>query len=139
MDKGLHFIARNLGSEMEQDIIKEVYEKLPKISIDYGSWKNVTRLGNSGFLCWDDVGSWAALERYRQADPRGNILESKGVFVDTSQCMVYSPKRVVATLGVEGLIIVDNQDSLLVCSKDRAQEIKQVVEALKVAGYQDLI
>jgi mannose-1-phosphate guanylyltransferase len=59
--------------------------------------------------------------------------------VDTSQCMVYSPKRVVATLGVEGLIIVDNQDSLLVCSKDRAQEIKQVVEALKVAGYQDLI
>lgn len=133
-------IARNLGSEMEQDIIKEVYEKLPKISIDYGIMEKCNQvLVIPAFFAWDDVGSWAALERYRQADPRGNILESKGVFVDTSQCMVYSPKRVVATLGVEGLIIVDNQDSLLVCSKDRAQEIKQVVEALKVAGYQDLI
>jgi mannose-1-phosphate guanylyltransferase len=140
LDKGLHFIARNLGSEMEQDIIKEVYEKLPKISIDYGIMEKCNQvLVIPAFFAWDDVGSWAALERYRQADPRGNILESKGVFVYTSQCMVYSPKRVVATLGVEGLIIVDNQDSLLVCSKDRAQEIKQVVEALKVAGYQDLI
>ncbi|NLO21470.1 MAG: NTP transferase domain-containing protein [Syntrophomonadaceae bacterium] len=140
LDRGLHLIANSLGSKQERDIIREVYEELPKISIDYGIMEKCSQvLIIPASFAWDDVGSWAALERYHKPDTRGNILESQGVFVDTSECMVYSPQRVVATLGVEGLIIVDNQDSLLVCSKDRAPELKQVVEALKAAGYKDVI
>lgn len=140
LHQGMQRIANSLGSAREKDIIKEVYQELPKISIDYGIMEKCSQvLVIPASFAWDDVGSWAALGRYRKADPRGNILESQGVFVDTSECMVYSPQRVVATLGVEGLIIVDNQDSLLVCSKDRAQELKQVVEALRAAGYKDII
>lgn len=140
LDQGLQLIADSLKGGREEEFIKEVYEGLPKISLDYGIMEKCSQvLVIPATFAWDDVGSWAALGRYRQSDPKGNILESQGVFVDTSECLVYSTQRVVATLGVEGLIIVDNQDSLLVCSKDRAQELKQVVEALRLAGYQDII
>ncbi len=138
--RGLELIADSIGSDREREVIKEVYENLPRISIDYGIMEKCSQvLVIPADFGWDDVGSWTALGRYRQSDPKGNILESQGVLVDTSECMVYAPDRIVATLGIEGLIIVDNQESLLICSKDRAQEIKKVVQALKEAGYKDVI
>jgi len=80
---------------------------------------------------------WSALERHRETDELNSILDARGVFLNTENCLV-SSSRTVATLGVEDLIIVDNGESLLVCHKDRAQEIKKVVQALKKAGCQDL-
>lgn len=137
---GLALIAENIGSEREAEVIREVYEKLPRVSIDYGVMeKSKEVLVIPAAFGWDDVGSWTALSRYRESDQAGNVLESRGVFVDTSECMIYAPQKIVATLGVEGLIVVANQDSLLVCSKDRAQDIKILVEALKEAGYKDII
>ncbi|KUG02833.1 mannose-1-phosphate guanylyltransferase (gdp) [hydrocarbon metagenome] len=140
LNRGLAVISEVIGTEREAEVIREVYEKLPRISIDYGIMEKCQQvLVIPAAFGWDDIGSWTALGRYRESDHRGNILQGRGVFLDTHDCMVYAPQRIVATLGVEGLIIVDNQDSLLVCSKDRAQEIKKVVEALKEAGYSDII
>ncbi len=140
LNRGVALISEAIGTEREAEVIRNVYEKLPRVSIDYGIMEKCEQvLVIPAAFGWDDVGSWTALGRYRESDPQGNILESRGVFVDTHECMVYAPQRVVATLGVEGLIIVDNQDSLLICSKDRVQEIKKVVEALKEAGYRDIV
>ncbi len=140
LNRGLAFIAENIGTEREAEVIGEVYEKLSRVSVDYGIMEKCNQaLVIPASFGWDDVGSWTALGRYRESDQEGNVLESQGVFIDTRDCMIYAPQRVVATLGVEGLIIVNSQESLLVCSKDRAQEIKKVIEALKEAGYQDII
>lgn len=140
LDQGLTLIAQGIGTEREAQIINEVYENLPRVSIDYGIMEKCNRvLVIPASFGWDDVGSWTALGRYQESDQAGNVLLSQGVFVDTRECMVYAPQRIVATLGVEDLIIVDNQESLLVCSKDRAQDIKQVVKALKEAGYKDIV
>lgn len=139
LDQGLRAVEQALDSGGARRVIEEVYPGLPKISVDYGIME---RAGNvlvmPGDFGWDDVGSWTALERHREKDAMNNVLEARGVFLDTRNCLV-SSSRTVATLGVENLIIVDNGESLLVCSKDRAQEIKRVVRALKEAGYKELV
>ncbi len=142
LNRGLASIAENIGTEREEEVVREVYEDLPRVSVDYGIMEKCSQnqvLVIPASFGWDDVGSWTALGRYRESDQDSNVLEGQGVFIDTRECMVYAPHKVVATLGVEGLIIVDSQESLLVCSKERAQEIKKVVEALKEAGYQNII
>lgn len=137
---GLEKIWEAMGSEHYWDVLNEVYSKLPKISIDYGVMekaKNVLVLpGNFG---WDDVGSWTALEAYKAKDVNGNILEGKGVLVDTQNTLVFSSEKVVATLGVKDLIVVVGGDSVLVCHKKKAQEIKKVINALQEKGYQEIL
>lgn len=140
LDQGLALIEQSLGTERQSEVLREVYDGLSRISVDYGIMEKCEQLlVIPAAFGWDDVGSWTALGRYREMDSQGNVFEAAGVFLDTRECLVYAPQRVVATLGVEGLLIVDNQDSLLVCGKDRAQEIKKIVEALKKAGYKDIV
>ncbi len=136
---GLHKIELALQNGEAQQVVEEVYPGLPKISVDYGIMEQAGNvLVMPGDFGWDDVGSWTALERHRDRDENNNMVDARGVFLDTRDCLI-SSSRTVATLGVDNLIIVDNGESLLVCSKDRAQEIKQVVQALKKVGCQDLI
>lgn len=140
LSAGLKRIQEAMGSEEYQEVLKEVYSELPKISIDYGVMekaRNVLVLpGNFG---WDDVGSWTALEAYKTKDVNGNILEGKGVLVDTQNTLVFSTEKVVATLGVKDLIVVVGGDSVLVCHKKKAQEIKKVINALQEKGYQEIL
>ena len=137
---GLDVIARSIGTKDEYQVIKEIYQKLPRISIDYGIMEKSDQvLVIPVDFGWDDVGSWTALEHYHKVDQHGNVVNTRGVFLDTQNCLIYSPHRVVATLGVEDLLIVDGGDCLLVSRKDRAQDIKRIVEGLKDAGYDDLI
>ncbi|MCF8012632.1 MAG: NTP transferase domain-containing protein [Clostridiales bacterium] len=138
LDYGLHNIEKALDRNA-LDEVKEIYPGLPKISIDYGIME---KAGNvlviPGDFGWDDVGSWTALGRHYDVDEQNNVVDARGVFLDTNDCLISSSKA-VATLGVDNLIVVDNEDSILVCHKDRAQEIKEVVQALKNAGYGELI
>jgi len=137
---GLQEIKAAIGSEQYQKVLNSVYSSLPQISIDYGVMekaKNVLVLpGNFG---WDDVGSWTALEAYKAKDRQGNILEGKGVLVDTQNTLVLSSEKVVATLGVKDLIVVVGGDSVLVCHKGKAQEIKKVIHALQEKGYREIL
>ncbi|MBE3587631.1 MAG: hypothetical protein IMW93_03565 [Thermoanaerobacteraceae bacterium] len=80
------------------------------------------------------MGSWPALERCREAEENGNIIEARGVFLETRNSIIHAPGRLVATLGVEDLVVVDDGECLLVCHKDRAQELKRLTAALQEAG-----
>lgn len=137
---GLQRINAAQGTEQYQDVLAEVYAGLPKISIDYGVME---KAGNvlvlPGDFGWDDVGSWSALEAYKEKDDRGNILEGKGVLVDTYNTLVLSADRVVATLGVEDLIVVVGGDSILICHKKNAQDVKKVTSALHKYGYKEIL
>lgn len=118
----------------------KVFLKLPRISIDYGVMEkadNTVVIG--GDFGWDDVGTWSALERVYKKDDRGNVLagglmEQEGkaaVLIDSTGCIVYGGKRMVAALGVKDLIIVDSDDALLVCAKSEEQRLKDLLEQLR--------
>lgn len=116
------------------------YAELESISVDYAVLEgsaNVHVL--PGSFGWSDIGSWNALADRLPADPQGNAVEGDGLAVGSRGCLIRSEGRFVAAVGVEDLLIVDTPDALLVCAKDRAQDVKKVVEALERAGRRDLL
>jgi mannose-1-phosphate guanylyltransferase len=109
------------------------YPALEKISVDYAiieKAENVVML-ESGFD-WDDVGEWPALERHYPADDAGNVVRGNAHLQDASNNIVFSrdPDHLIALLGVRDLIVVKTADATLVCHKDKAQEIKALVQAI---------
>ena len=134
---GLKQIGSAVGTEQEPGVMEALYPSLPRISIDYGVMeraKNVLVIPAD--FGWDDVGTWPAWARYGGSqDGQGNVIEGSGVLVESSGCVVRASNHVVAALGIRDLVIVEEEGRLLVCPKDRAQEIKRLVAALKEAGY----
>jgi mannose-1-phosphate guanylyltransferase len=110
------------------------FEALPSISIDYALMEKAKQVyvARAAFE-WDDLGSWDALERSFTTDDRGNVVQGEAVIVDSSNCVVYGSNGEVATclLGVEGLVVVVTPDAVLVCPKDRAQDVRKIVDELK--------
>jgi mannose-1-phosphate guanylyltransferase len=107
------------------------YRRVPAVSIDTGVLERARRVAvvRTRFA-WSDVGSWAALEGLWR-DGRPNAVRGRTVAIDSTGCVVDSPARLVALLGVEDLVVVDTPDALLVCHKARAQDVRLVVEALR--------
>mgnify|MGYP001032173231 FL=1 len=90
-------------------------------------------------LDWSDVGSLAALEAVAAPDERGNVLSGNVVDIDSHDTIVYSADRLVATIGLKDLMVVDTTDATLVAPKDRAQDVRLVVDALKTAGAREIV
>ena len=134
--EGFKEIGDSLGTDQHLKTLKKVYSGLTKVSVDYGIMEQA---GNVFVIpCdfgWDDIGSWTALERYVEKDEHGNVLHGKGVLLDTFNTYVTSKDKTVALLGVKDLIIINDNDSLLICHKSQAQEIKKVVQALNEQGF----
>jgi mannose-1-phosphate guanylyltransferase len=126
------------GSVKDLDFIrvdKKSFEACPADSIDYAVMEK-TDLGvvvplKSG---WSDIGSWTALADSRDKDEHGNVLQGDVIALDTRNSLVMAEKRLVAALGVDDLVVVETMDAVLVARKDKAQEIKSLVEQLKKAG-----
>lgn len=138
--KGLRIIEETLGSADYERTLERVYTELPKISVDYGILEVAEQvLVIRGDFGWDDLGSWTALERYAQKDGSGNVLEGAGVLLETNNTYVYAPLNTVAAVGVENLIVVCDNDCVLICDKEKAQDIKKVVQALKERGLTDVL
>jgi len=94
-----------------------------------------------GDFGWSDVGSWDALWEISAKDKQGNALQGGGsaIFTDTEGALVYSPKKLVAVVGVKDLIIVETADALLICKKGRSQDVKKVVDALEAAKKKEYL
>ena len=80
---------------------------------------------------WSDVGSWTALDDVSERDTSGNVITGNVIDIGSHDSIIYAEKRLVATIGLKDLVVVDTPDATLVCSKDRAQDVKKVVEELK--------
>lgn len=129
-----------LGTEQEQEILRSSYEEIRADSIDYAVMeKSRDVLVIPVELGWSDVGSWSALEDILGKDESGNILKGKTALLKTRNSIVYAQKRLVAAVGIENLIIVETEDAVLVCRKDDAQEVKKIVELLKVRGMDEYL
>ena len=119
----------------DPDRLKPAYLKLPDETIDYGLFEKSDRLAVlPASFSWADVGSWADLHDVLEHDEHDNVFEGEYVDIDTKSCFVYSPDRLVATIGVENLVIINTKDAILICPKDRSQDVKKVVAKLKERG-----
>src|SRR5437660_1248227 len=119
------------------------FRRMPTISVDYGVMEPGSPATHKiamvpGDFGWSDVGSFAALPEVRTLDERGNTLSGDALAVDCDNCVVLSEgERLVAAVGLRGLCIVDAGDALLVVPRDRAQDVRAIVEALKSRGRTD--
>jgi len=140
LSEGLQKIMEHLGTSRYPEVLEEVYAGLTRISIDYGVLEHAGNvLVVPGDFGWDDIGCWTALEKYAEKDAFGNVLQGSGVLIDTTNSYVISDGKTVALLGVDDMIVVNDRDSLMICRKDRAQEIKRVVQALRDKGFDDVL
>ncbi len=121
--------------------LADAYAGLDKISIDYAVMEkadNIVML--KGCFIWDDVGSWPALERHFPADEDGNTLIGKCELLDSTENIVYSKGHLTAMIGMHDVIVVQAEGVTLVCPKNRAQEVKVLVQMLKEkGGYKSLL
>jgi mannose-1-phosphate guanylyltransferase/mannose-6-phosphate isomerase len=129
---GLQEIRKVIGSSKESDIIREVFKKLEPVSIDYAVMEKTDRAAViPADIGWSDVGSWTALDEVSERDAAGNIISGNVIDIGSRDSIIYAEKRLVATIGLNNAVVVDTPDATLVCSKDRAQDVKKVVDELK--------
>jgi mannose-1-phosphate guanylyltransferase len=88
---------------------------------------------------WSDVGSWRALADLLSADAQGNVVVGEHRGIDTAGCLIHSPNKLVATIGLRDLVVIDTDDVLLICPKERDQDVRKLVELLEHEGRHDLL
>lgn len=132
---GLLKIKNAIGTEEERSVLEGEFEAFRSESIDYGIMEKAQHIYTlAGSFGWDDVGSWLAVERIRQSNEFGNVITGNAITVDTKNTVIEGGKKLIATVGVENLIVVDTEDALLICEKDSAGNIKKVLENLKICN-----
>ncbi|MCO5044140.1 MAG: sugar phosphate nucleotidyltransferase [Kiritimatiellae bacterium] len=120
--------------------LAESFATVRKISIDYAVMEKADNIVvAAGTFAWDDVGSWPALERHFPADHAQNVLIGDATAVASAQNIVYSQGRLTALVGVKDLIVVQAEDATLVCHRDHAQNIKELLATLREAGRTEVL
>lgn len=124
----------------EAATLAAAYGQLPKQPIDIALMEKARNVAVvPARFRWSDVGSWPAALAFQEKDARGNVARGDVLLVDTKDTAVFGGRRLVATAGVEGLIIVDADDALLVTHRERAQGVKEIVERLRAEGRTELL
>jgi len=149
----LESIAAAYGTPEFEGVFHALYGKCENISVDYAVLEPRSAKGEhlSNLYClpaefsWNDLGSWASLYEYQletrlRGDGEGNVSETGGhMAIDASNNYLYSPRKFVALVGVENLVIVDTEDALLVVHRDRSQDVGKIVKELGISGHDELI
>ena len=118
--------------------IRRLYDSIESISIDYGVMEQSENiLMVPAQFRWSDVGSWTALDDIIEKDEAGNILKGNTVDIGSRNSIIFSGERLVATIGLKDAVVVDTPDATLVTSKERVQEVRKVVEALKKSDREE--
>jgi mannose-1-phosphate guanylyltransferase/mannose-6-phosphate isomerase len=112
--------------------IDAVYRGLSSVSIDNGVMEKSTKAAVVPVsFKWSDVGSWGSLDEVAEKDHAGNVIAGRVIDLESRRSIVYADRRVVATIGLTDMVVVDTPDATLVCPKSRAQDVKKVVDILK--------
>lgn len=115
----------------------ESFAAVREDSIDYAVMEKCTRAAVVPCsIGWSDIGSWAALSELSKADDKGNRVEGEALLHDVSDCYLVSRDRLIGAVGVEGLIVIDTPDALLIANRERAQDVKHVFAKLKAQGHE---
>lgn len=141
MYEGLLKISDAFGKENFVEVLNSNFKNFESISIDYGIMEKAENIyAVPGDFGWDDVGSWLALERINKKDEDENVvLASDFINVDTKNCVISAGKKTIAAIGLKDLIIVDTDDAILICDKNSAQKVKDVISKIKKQNKNHLL
>jgi len=124
-----------LGTDGENEVLERAWPTVEKETIDFGVMEKAQDVVVIPVeMGWSDVGSWTSLGDLLPADDEGNVVVGTHLGLETTGSLIYSPKRLVATVGVEDLIVVETDDVILVCRRDRAEDVKALVDKLEQEG-----
>jgi mannose-1-phosphate guanylyltransferase len=116
-------------------VLESAWKQVKEQTIDYGVMEHASDVVVIPVdIGWTDVGNWASLAELLPADKNGNIFVGPYKEIDTHNTLVFGGKRLVATIGVQDIVVVDSDDAILICAKQREQEVKEIVERLKQNG-----
>lgn len=118
------------------DFVADIFEKFPDISIDFGLMEKADNVVVAKALFdWDDIGSWDALDRFRDKNNDGNIIDGESVLLDVKNSTIINQSTnnniIVSGIGFENFVVVVTDDGVLVCPKDRVQDVKKSVEQIR--------
>jgi mannose-1-phosphate guanylyltransferase len=124
-----------IGNPDYKAVLGRVWDQVSEQTIDYGIMENAADVVVIPVdIGWTDVGNWASLAELLSPDQDGNIFVGPYQEVDTHNTLIFGGKRLVATIGVQDLVIVDTEDALLICAKGREQDVREIVEQVKKSG-----
>ncbi|MEV0648890.1 sugar phosphate nucleotidyltransferase [Phytomonospora sp. NPDC050363] len=141
----LHDIVREIAAAWDTpargEVIGKLWPELPRISVDHAVMEGAAEAGKvavvPGDFSWNDLGDWDTLADVLESDVDGNVTIGSGevLSIDTTNTVVV-PRggRLIATVGVSDLVVVDTEDAVLVCPRSRAQDVKKLVDELKARG-----
>jgi mannose-1-phosphate guanylyltransferase len=119
----------------DQGAAEAAYLELPNNSIDYAVLETSRRLLMvPAQFAWSDIGSWADLHDILRQDEAGNVVEGEHILVDSSNCMIHAPGKLVAAVGLHDMVVIETDDAILICPKARSQDVKEIVARLKALG-----
>ena len=134
----LRELAKLIGTPRYASALRSIYPALENISVDYAVMEPATRRTNTSRVLvipakvgWSDIGSWAAVYELLAAKRGGNISAGASFTLDADRNYFWSPKKFVAAIGVHDLVLVETDDALLLCSRDRSQDVGKIVKWLE--------
>ena len=145
LSEGLDALRAQIGRPTFQSALEEIFPTLPSVSIDVGVMERAGSIQVvPADMGWNDVGHWAALKDFAPVDEAGNRLsgaarERAPVLIDARENIVHSESATISLVGVEGLVVVQTEDAVLVCPRERAQDVRAVVDLLKMRGEEELL
>jgi len=126
-------IQESLGTKEEKSVVMREFKKIKPISIDYGIIERTRKLlVIPASFDWADVGHWRTVKDILAKSQQDNVIRGKNITIDSNDNLIYSyTGKLITTAGIENMIIIDTDDCLLVCSKNKAQDVKKIVEQLE--------
>ena len=138
--EGLLRIRDAIQTPEEEQVLAKEFAAFASQSIDYGIMEKARNIYIlPGTFGWDDVGSWLAVQRIKKSNEFGNVVNGNIITVNTRDCIIQGDQKLIATVGLEDMIVVDTPDATLICAKDHAGEIRKVIENLKICNRDEYL
>ena len=132
--------VRAADGAVDPETLKTAFRDSPHISIDYGVMEQAdTVYVVPGTFDWNDVGDWRAVYDLSEKDEHGNVIKGDVIMQDSSRCYVQTEDRLVVLVGMHDKVVVDTDDAVLVCDRESAQQVKQVVEYLHAHQFEEYV
>ena len=133
-------IQEAIGTPEQEMVLDKEFREMESQSIDYGIMEKAKDIFIlPGAFGWDDVGSWLAVGRIKKTNELGNVVDGNIITVNTKNCIIQGGRKLIAAVGLRGLIIVDTEDATLICEKDYTGDIKTVLENLKICNRDEYL
>lgn len=128
----LRKIQADLGNPSYEQTLDTIYRAIESISVDYGIMEHAKNIYLvEGNFDWNDLGNWESVYQLDKKDENGNAHSGEAIFMDSKNSYIYSEKGVIALIGLDEVIVVQEGNTTLVCKRDKAEDIKKIVDRLK--------